>query len=209
MAGAWRMRGVVAVVTAVLATVTTPAWAGPPVPSVPLVGPEAATGLWQPVSGLLPLPEGRDGAYRPHRPARPWKHRRPARPAYRPAESRLLRAVNRQRARAGCRPVSPRGRLTRVARAHSADMARHRRLSHWGSDGSSPGARVRRAGYRPRATAETLTAGQHSPEAAVRAWMHSPAHRRAILTCSFRRAGAGVVRGRGGPWWTLVLMSGR
>jgi uncharacterized protein YkwD len=129
-------------------------------------------------------------------------------PGHASAEYRLLRAVNQQRARAGCPPVSRRTDLTRAARAHSVDMARHQILSHRGSDGSSPGARVRRAGYRPRLTAETLTMGQHSPEAAVRTWMQSPPHRAAILTCSFRDAGAGVVRGGEGPWWTLELASG-
>ncbi|NEB44297.1 CAP domain-containing protein, partial [Streptomyces sp. SID339] len=67
---------------------------------------------------------------------------------WRPRPADLVEEVNRQRAAAGCRPVRLRVSLTRAAQRHSADMSRHRRLSHTGSDGSRPPGRMRAAGFR-------------------------------------------------------------
>ncbi|MET9680152.1 CAP domain-containing protein [Streptomyces coeruleorubidus] len=106
------------------------------------------------------------------------------------------------------RPRAARSDLNRAAQRHSADMARGQRLSHTGSDGSSPAARMRAAGYHPRHSAEIIAAGAGTPEAAVRTWMDSAPHRAIVLTCRYTHAGAGVAGGSGGPWWTLDLATG-
>jgi uncharacterized protein YkwD len=87
-------------------------------------------------------------------------------------------------------------------------MARGQRLSHTGSDGSSPAARMRAVGYHPRHSAEVIASGAGTPEAAVRTWMDSAPHRAIVLTCRYTHAGAGVAGGSGGPWWTLDLATG-
>jgi uncharacterized protein YkwD len=87
-------------------------------------------------------------------------------------------------------------------------MARRQRLTHTGSDGSSPAARMRDAGYHPGYIAENIAAGPGTPESAVRTWIDSPEHRDIILTCRYIHAGVGVASGRGGPWWTLDLATG-
>ncbi|WP_078885285.1 CAP domain-containing protein [Streptomyces sp. NRRL S-146] len=168
------------------------AWAGPPLPMPP---PYQESPSW-------PLP-----APGPVRPRDSTPHTRPARVRDDTA-AEVVDAVNRQRTRADCRPLRLRTSLNRTAQRHSADMAREQRLTHIGSDGSSPAARMRDAGYHPGYIAENIAAGPGTPESAVRTWIDSPEHRGIILTCRYIHAGVGVADGRGGPWWTLDLATG-
>ncbi|MFF7732525.1 CAP domain-containing protein [Streptomyces sp. NPDC007984] len=139
---------------------------------------------------------------------RPWdSHTRPDQVRADTATG-VVDAVNRQRARADCTPLRLRSALNRAAQRHSADMAREQRLTHTGSDGSSPAARMRDAGYHPGYIAENIAAGPGTPESVVRTWIDSPEHRDIILTCRYIHAGVGVANGRGGPWWTLDLATG-
>ncbi|MFF5977884.1 CAP domain-containing protein [Streptomyces olindensis] len=165
------------------------AWAGPPVPAPP---PHYEAPLWPAPRPFQAPPEPRDttGYSRGD------------------AAAEVAAAVNRHRTRAGCGPVRLRAPLNRAAQAHSADMARRQRLTHTGTDGSGPAARMRAAGYHPRHTAETIAAGVATPQAAVRTWMDSAPHRDIILTCRYTHAGVGVADGGGGPWWTLDLATG-
>jgi uncharacterized protein YkwD len=121
----------------------------------------------------------------------------------------VIAAVNRSRADAGCPPVRLDAALTRAARAHSAHMARHGRLTHTGAGSSTPAERVRSAGYRAGRSAENIASGPDTPEAAVQLWMDSPPHRDALLTCGYSHAGVGAEHGDGGPWWTLALAARR
>ncbi|MGW7268582.1 CAP domain-containing protein [Streptomyces sp. NPDC054842] len=187
-----RVRAVTAVVVAAVAflgALAAPSWAGPPpVPWPP------------PISQPLPLwvPPAVTG------------RRPPAPPVPRASsEAAVIAAVNRYRDRAGCPRVRAHGALGRAARRHSADMARHGRLSHTGSGGSTTASRLGAAGYRLGHAGENITAGPTTPRAAVEAWMDSPPHRSIILDCGYDDAGAGVRAGRHGSWWTLVLASDR
>ncbi|MFJ7176854.1 CAP domain-containing protein [Streptomyces massasporeus] len=87
-------------------------------------------------------------------------------------------------------------------------MAREQRLTHTGSDGSCPAARMRNAGYHPGCIAANIAAGPGAPDSAVRTWIDSPEHRDIFLTCRYIHAGVGVAHGREGPWWTLDLATG-
>ncbi|MFD0315533.1 CAP domain-containing protein [Streptomyces flavalbus] len=146
-----------------------------------------------------PLPDEPGPPPPPSRPSPPSKAR--------PTADGVLTAVNHHRERAGCAPVRPHAALRRAAQAHSDYLARSGRLTHTGADGSSPADRMRAAGFRPRHSAENLTAGQRGADAAVGAWLDSPAHRKILLTCHYTHAGVGVAAGAGGPWWTLDLAS--
>lgn len=169
------------------------AWAGPP---VPMPSPYYEAPLWPlPAPGPVQPPRA-DTTYSP-----PDRSRGDA-------AAEVVAVVNRHRAETGCGPVRLRPALNRAARRHSADMARGQRLSHTGTDGSSPAARMRAAGYQPRHSAEVIAAGAGTPEAAVRTWMDSDPHRAIVLTCRYTHAGVGVAGGSGGPWWTLDLATG-
>ncbi|BCL26682.1 hypothetical protein GCM10017557_15410 [Streptomyces aurantiacus] len=145
-----------------------------------------------------------DAPHPPHPGQWPASADRRADPAADPAAA-VAAELNGHRTEAGCHRVRLRAALTRAAQTHSADMARHERLGHTGTDGSSPQDRMRAAGYRPTRSGEVVVAGTDTAGAAVEAWMDSPPHRDIILTCRYTDAGIGVADGPGGPWWTLDL----
>lgn len=114
---------------------------------------------------------------------------------------RVVSLTNAARSRHGCRPLRVDDGLTRSARRHSLEMARTGKLVHNSPNGSSPWARMERAGYFWGA-AENIGAGYTTPEAAVDGWLDRRDHRRNILNCRLKAIGVGVASGPGGPWWT-------
>jgi uncharacterized protein YkwD len=86
-------------------------------------------------------------------------------------------------------PLSLSRTLTLAARAHSRDMAAHDLFSHTGSDGSSPGQRVARAGYRWSMVGENIASGAGTPRQVVAGWLASPHHCANIMTAGFRQMG--------------------
>lgn len=119
---------------------------------------------------------------------------------------RVVTLVNVRRVEAGLRPVRLHAAVHTAARKHSADQARMGRMTHTGSDGSNPGQRISREGYRWSAWGENVAMGYLTPRAVMRAWMNSPGHRANILSRSFRHIGVGVRRsGNGTLYWTMDL----
>ncbi|MGW1652640.1 CAP domain-containing protein [Streptomyces atratus] len=116
------------------------------------------------------------------------------------AAARILTLVNSERSKAGCSPLTVNAKLTKAAQDHSADMASHRNMSHTGSDGSAPGDRITRAGYRWSAYGENVAYGYTTPESVMAGWMDSPGHKRNILDCSFKEIGVGLAQP--GSYWT-------
>ncbi len=124
----------------------------------------------------------------------------------------VISLVNRERSAVGCRPLRMNVALNKAAQEHSEDMATHGFLSHEGSDGSEPGERMSRAGYKWSAAAENIAMGYASAEAVVDGWMNSSGHRANILDCRFQDTGVGHYyvetesRGRNyGHYWTMVF----
>ncbi|MFD0687217.1 sigma-70 family RNA polymerase sigma factor [Actinomadura fibrosa] len=114
----------------------------------------------------------------------------------------VIALVNAERARHGCRALRENAALTAAAQKHSADMASHRKLSHTGSGGRDPGARITAAGYRWTAWAENIAAGQQTPASVMSSWMNSSGHKANILNCTYTDIGVGRAPGPNGPWWT-------
>lgn len=117
-------------------------------------------------------------------------------------------AINDYRARKGLQPLTLNPRLTKAAKRHSADLARHDRISHKGSDGSNPWKRVNGAGYEPRLAAENVGAGQRSLGEVIQGWKDSPGHNRNLLLPDATQMGIALVKDPGtryGTFWTLVL----
>jgi len=129
------------------------------------------------------------------------------------AGERVLRLVNEARSasrRCGDRvlPAAPRlgwsNELAAAARAHAEDMAAHDFFSHDGHDGSDPGERVARAGYRYRMTGENIAAGQTDPDKAVAGWLQSPEHCANLMRSGFRDMGVAYAVNRAsklGVYW--------
>ncbi|MEU0664164.1 CAP domain-containing protein [Streptomyces lavendulocolor] len=118
---------------------------------------------------------------------------------------RVLQLVNKERAAAGLRSLTLNSRLSNAAQAHSDEMARTGLYSHTGPDGSSPGDRIRKAGYRWSMWAENIHHRQGSPEAIMADWMRSPGHRANILNPSLQEIGIGV--DSGSSYWTQNFAS--
>ncbi|MFJ8490103.1 CAP domain-containing protein [Streptomyces sp. NPDC094038] len=108
--------------------------------------------------------------------------------------ARVVELVNAERSKVGCSALTLNTTLTKVAQAHSEDMALHRNMSHTGSDGSSPGDRITGAGYTWSAYGENVAYGYASPEQVMAAWMASPGHKANILNCTFKEIGVGLAQ---------------
>jgi len=88
---------------------------------------------------------------------------------------------------------------------HAEDMARNNYFSHGGRDGSSPGVRAERSGYRYRAIGENIAGGpQMTPEVAVAGWIKSPGHCANLMNSVFTEMGAAFAvdpRSELGVYW--------
>jgi uncharacterized protein YkwD len=102
--------------------------------------------------------------------------------------------------------------LTSAALIHAADMAARGTLEHRGSDGSSSGERITRAGYLWQASGENIAAGQADADAAVAAWLKSPGHCASLMGPFFTQTGiAFALAPTKNPsiYWTQVFATPR
>ena len=117
-------------------------------------------------------------------------------------EDQLVQLINGARDQAGCDKLRGDGHLHAAARDHSQDMARKGVVGHDGSDGSSPGDRMRKAGYK-HPKGEAVGYGYRTPQDALAAWSADPAQRAPLADCDVKAVGAGVVAaGDGTLYWT-------
>lgn len=116
-------------------------------------------------------------------------------------ELEVVRLVNAQRVKRGCRPLRVDHRLVKSARAHSAEMAASRHFDHTSPDGSTAWDRMAAAGYTDSG-AETIARGYRTAEEVVQGWMADRRDRATLLNCRLVATGVGVNMGAGGPWWT-------
>ncbi len=137
---------------------------------------------------------------------------RPLQQVYRIAESdsasvqfRMLDGVNALRQARGLAPVAPDARLNAAAATHSRDMSVQNRPWHFGSDGSSPIERVRRAGYSGRLLGENISETYETELETLGAWMELPETRDVILDPEARQLGFAWFQDPNGKiWWTLI-----
>ncbi|WP_433652372.1 CAP domain-containing protein [Micromonospora zamorensis] len=122
--------------------------------------------------------------------------------------SEVVKLVNAERAKAGCKALSIDDKLMTAAQKHSQDQADHQKMSHTGSDGSNAGTRLDRVGYTWRTYGENVAWNQKTPAAVMDAWMNSSGHRANILNCAFTEIGVGIASSNG-PYWTQVFAAPR
>jgi uncharacterized protein YkwD len=136
--------------------------------------------------------------------AKPRPRTTTARPpsGLRAQEGEVIRLVNVERRRAGCRSLVLNSRLRTAIRLHVAELGRHRNLyiSHVSDDGRTFVDRAEAQGYRDPG-GENVARGQRDAADVMDSWMNSAGHRANILNCSFQAIGVGVTRGVDG---TLV-----
>jgi uncharacterized protein YkwD len=121
-----------------------------------------------------------------------------------PQARRAIRClVNKRREAHGLHRLKSDRRLNAAAGAHTRFMNRHGCFSHQCPGELSPLARLKRVGYLVPgllewAYGENIAWGSRrlgKPRAIVRAWMHSPEHRRNILDPAFQEIGVGFGKG--------------
>jgi uncharacterized protein YkwD len=118
--------------------------------------------------------------------------------------------VNAYRKEKGLRPLKLQPALTEAARAHSRDLAKWDRISHFGSDGSNPWDRVKRAGYGARLAAENVGTGQITIDEVMKGWQASPGHNKNLLLTDAEHMGIALVQDSKTEFktfWTLVIAS--
>lgn len=116
--------------------------------------------------------------------------------------------INEYRKKHGLKPLRLSPELTNAAKAHSRDLARWDRISHYGSDGSNPWDRVKRSGYDARLAAENVGTGQASFEEVLKGWKASPGHNKNLLMADAEHMGIALVQDpktEFKTFWTLVL----
>ena len=117
----------------------------------------------------------------------------------------MLDSVNALRAATGARPLVLSPELNAAAKTHSIDMARQNRPWHFGSDGSSPLARVQRAGYRGGIAGEAISETYENDVQTLQAWMLEPGTKSVILDRAASHMGIAYFQQPDGKlWWTLV-----
>ncbi len=123
-------------------------------------------------------------------------------------EQALLDLTNKERAKAKLKPLTANALLCKVARAHSANMAKQNQMNHF-LDGKSPADRALEGGYDYKHVGENLgeSVGNPPPPAAVvQGWMNSKHHRENILKPEFTEIGLGIARsGRGNIYFTQLF----
>ncbi len=118
---------------------------------------------------------------------------------------RMLDAVNSLRRARGLAPLALSAELNAAAFTHSRDMAVQNRPWHFGSDGSSPIDRTRRAGYAGAFQGELISETYETELQTLAAWAEAPTTREILLNPEARDLGFGWFQEANGKiWWTLV-----
>ena len=121
-----------------------------------------------------------------------------------------LKLINDYRASKGLTALKLDPRLTLAAKMQSKDLASTDRISHYGSDGSSPWDRVKRTGYSAKIAAENVGTGQASLEEVIKGWTESPGHNRNLLLPGAHDMGIALAEApktEFKTFWTLVVAS--
>lgn len=118
----------------------------------------------------------------------------------------VLDSINSLRLATGLEPVMLDANLTAAAATHARDMSAQARPWHFGSDGSSPIDRARRAGFSGRMLGETISETYESEVETIAAWMGDPDTRNVLMDPKARQIGISWYQETDGKiWWTVVM----
>lgn len=118
---------------------------------------------------------------------------------------RIQQEVNLLRSNVGAPPLMLDPQLAAAGLAHSRDMAAQNRAWHWGSDGSSPIERARRAGFTGELVGENISESYENDIQTLSAWMATRDTRDVIMDPAATRMGLAWYQEPSGKiWWTLL-----
>ncbi len=119
---------------------------------------------------------------------------------------RVLDSVNSLRQASGLQQVALNSKLAAAASTHSRDMSVQNRPWHFGSDGSSPIDRVRRAGYAGPMIGEVISETYETELETLAAWMDDPGSKGVLMDPRATQMGFSWYQENNGKfWWTLVM----
>jgi uncharacterized protein YkwD len=110
----------------------------------------------------------------------------------------MLSSLNTMRADKGLKPLKLCSTLNKSAQDYAREMALQDFYAHEGKDGSTPGERIQRAGYRWRSSnteagiAENIAAGQGSVQKVMKDWKNSTGHFKNMTGSKFLHVGFGM-----------------
>lgn len=113
-------------------------------------------------------------------------------------QEQMLSSVNTLRSDKGLKPLKMCNSLNKSAQSFAREMATQDFYAHEGKDGSTPGQRIQRAGYRWRNSnttsgiAENIAAGQTSVKAVMGDWKKSTGHFKNMTNAKFTHVGFGM-----------------
>jgi uncharacterized protein YkwD len=135
--------------------------------------------------------------------------------------NRVLMLANQARSRArrcggqsfpAAPPLKLVSQLNEAAREHARDMAKHSRLAHEGTDGSTPAIRVSRERYAWRIVGENVASGPTTAEEVMEGWLASPGHCENLMNPRFTDMGIAYVvdsRSESGVYWAQEFAAPR
>ena len=112
------------------------------------------------------------------------------------SEQYLLAAANQDRAARGLPALGTNDQLTRAARQHAEEMARHRSISHQFSGEPELAARARQSGAHFSLVTENVAEASNSA-LIHELWMQSAGHRANLLDPAVNEVGIAVIQDRG------------
>jgi uncharacterized protein YkwD len=120
-------------------------------------------------------------------------------------EKTLLDLTNKEREKEKLPPLKPNPVLFKVARAHSANMAKKGEMKHE-LEGKNPAQRVLDAGYDYATVGENIATSDGAPLAEImQSWMNSKIHRANILKDGYTEMGLGIARNGKDVYYTQVF----
>lgn len=122
-----------------------------------------------------------------------------------PEESKIIELTNAERKKLKLAELKPDPVLMKLARSHSATMARLDQIGHE-LEGQSFSKRMDQANYHALRAGENIGAGQRNPAEAVDDWMQSPGHKANIIQADYSRIGIGMATSKSGKtYWTQIF----
>jgi uncharacterized protein YkwD len=123
----------------------------------------------------------------------------PAQPEFKmtPREKAVVELTNLERKKEKLPPLKPNPLLFKIARQHSANMAKQGKMEHV-LDGKTPFQRILKGGYEYRYAGENIAEADkdYSAKEIVEDWMKSEKHRKNIMNPKFTEIGVGIIPGK-------------
>lgn len=109
--------------------------------------------------------------------------------------AKVVTLVNKEREKAGLKPLSVHTKLTTMAKDKAIEMYNKKYFSHTSPKYGSPFDMMDTYKISYRYAGENIAKGQRSADEAMTAWMNSPGHKANILNANYTQIGVGYYNG--------------